>query len=73
MIYWEPRSVGLTQAEEVRKGFLEEVEREQTSERPTDTVLKTQLSFWYRYQDSGLIAPDLADKDCAHTSSLGLT
>lgn len=56
---WEPRSVGLTQAEGVREGFLEEVEREQTSERPTDTVLKTQLSFWYRHQDSGLIAPDL--------------
>lgn len=56
---WEPKSAGLSQAEGVRKGFLGEVEREQTSERSTDTVLKTQLSFWYRLPDSGRIAPDL--------------
>ena len=55
---WEPSSVGLTQAEGIREGFLEQVGRGQTSERPTDPVLNSQVSFWDRLHDSRLVAPD---------------
>lgn len=53
--------------EGVREDFLKEVEKEQTSERPTDPVLNSKLSFWDRHQDSGLVAPDWGwHRFCAH-------
>ena len=64
---WGPSSVGLPQPEGIREGFLEEVERAQTSKRPTDPVLNSQLSFWDRLQDFRLVAPDCSwHRFCPH-------